>query len=57
MLATMPKTRVLVNFSAFRDFFVLKIRGLGFLPQKPAKIDPLMGFPSLNKNNEYLENG
>ena len=55
--AMVLKTRVLVNFSAFRAFYALKFRGLGFLPRKPSKNDPLMGVPSLNKNIEYLENG
>ena len=56
-LAVALKTRVLMNFCAFRALYVLKIRDFGFLPRKPYKIDPLMGFPSLNKNIEYLENG
>ena len=34
-LAMVLKTRVLMNFSAFRDFYALKIRGLDFLPPKP----------------------
>ena len=55
--AMVLKTRVLMNFSAFRAFYALKFRGLGFLPRKPSKNDPLMGVPSLNKNIEYLENG
>ena len=55
--AMVLKTRVLVNFSAFRAFLALKFRDFGTLPRKPSKIDPLMGVPSLNKNIEYLENG
>ena len=34
-LVLMLKTRVLMNFSAFHDFYVLKIRGLGFMPRTP----------------------
>ena len=52
--AIMLKTRVLVNCCAFRDFFVLKIRGLGFLTQKPSKIDPPNGISRLKRKNLYI---